>query len=243
MKTLEITNQIMETLQPVFVELKQKIELYHEDKWKLFENANLMVGFDSGYHAACALSDKSTKQYIDLYTRIANGEYKNTSCSIEEALNKIQYYKEVYVRVSVHNHQLAARNLYYEAIGYDKSKSYADKHNRLVMKSDAAHLVANMQKGRKSFNMKVNSTIKNSIAIAKSKLIANIEKYISPIADNIKSIKLNYYDMSYGVAVGIWELYMNDGSMIIFKTQCIEAGGYNIQCFHHRYICSLKKLL
>ena len=58
MKTLEITNQIMETLQPVFVELKQKIELYHEDKWKLFENANLMVGFDSGYHAACALSDQ-----------------------------------------------------------------------------------------------------------------------------------------------------------------------------------------
>ena len=49
MKTLEITNQIMETLQPVFVELKQKIELYHEDKWKLFETKNLMRNPKNSY--------------------------------------------------------------------------------------------------------------------------------------------------------------------------------------------------
>jgi hypothetical protein len=36
--------------------------------------------------------------------------------------------------------------------------------------------------------------------------------------------------------------YLNDGQLFNYQTDAIEAGGYNIQCFHYRYITKIKKV-
>jgi hypothetical protein len=36
--------------------------------------------------------------------------------------------------------------------------------------------------------------------------------------------------------------YLNDGQLYNYQTDAIEAGGYNIQCFHYRYITKIKKV-
>jgi hypothetical protein len=36
--------------------------------------------------------------------------------------------------------------------------------------------------------------------------------------------------------------YLNDGQLYNYQTDAIQAGGYNIQCFHYRYITKIKKV-
>lgn len=36
--------------------------------------------------------------------------------------------------------------------------------------------------------------------------------------------------------------YLNEGELFNYQTDAIEAGGYNIQCFHYRYITKIKKV-
>lgn len=59
--------------------------------------------------------------------------------------------------------------------------------------------------------------------------------------DEIQSFDLISFHGQQGNYVGEW-IVITAGSRYLFKTSCILAGGYNIQCLHARYIAHLKQL-
>lgn len=62
-------------------------------------------------------------------------------------------------------------------------------------------------------------------------LVKSIEKY-TMVTDSLKSIQNAYV----GGSIQIYAYIMRDGNEYSFETNVIEAGGYNVQCFHYRYI-------
>ena len=74
-----------------------------------------------------------------------------------------------------------------------------------------------------------------------AKLMGQVEKKLTPIKDKIQSFDLIYFHGQQGNYVGEWGV-ITAGSRYLFKTSCILAGGYNIQCLHARYIAHLKQL-
>lgn len=57
----------------------------------------------------------------------------------------------------------------------------------------------------------------------------------------IQSFDLISFRGQQGNYVGEWVIRTED-ARYIFKTSCILAGGYNIQCLHARYIANLKQV-
>lgn len=55
------------------------------------------------------------------------------------------------------------------------------------------------------------------------------------------SLHLISFKGQQGNYVGEWVIRTED-ARYIFKTSCILAGGYNIQCLHARYIANLKQV-
>jgi uncharacterized protein (UPF0335 family) len=62
-------------------------------------------------------------------------------------------------------------------------------------------------------------------------LVKSIETY-TMVSDLLKSINHAYV----GGSIEIYATIIRDGAEYNFATNVIEAGGYNIQCFHYRYI-------
>lgn len=76
---------------------------------------------------------------------------------------------------------------------------------------------------------------------ATAKLKLQVEKKLTPIKDKIQSFDLISFRGQQGNYVGEWVIRTED-ARYIFKTSCILAGGYNIQCLHARYIANLKQV-
>lgn len=68
----------------------------------------------------------------------------------------------------------------------------------------------------------------------------NISRAIRDYA-SYKSFDLISFKGQQGNYVGEWVIRTED-ARYIFKTSCILAGGYNIQCLHARYIANLKQV-
>jgi hypothetical protein len=62
-------------------------------------------------------------------------------------------------------------------------------------------------------------------------LVKSIEKY-TMVSDSLKSIQNAFV----GGSIEIYATIIRDGIEYSFVTNVIEAGGYNVQCFHYRYI-------
>ena len=70
---------------------------------------------------------------------------------------------------------------------------------------------------------------------------SEIEKEMSNLNRMLQSFDLISFKGQQGNYVGEWVIRTED-ARYIFKTSCILAGGYNIQCLHARYIANLKQV-
>lgn len=94
---------------------------------------------------------------------------------------------------------------------------------------------------REKFYAKRDQEVRLTIEQATAKLKLQVEKKLTPIKDKIQSFDLISFRGQQGNYVGEWVIRTED-ARYIFKTSCILAGGYNIQCLHARYIANLKQV-
>lgn len=94
---------------------------------------------------------------------------------------------------------------------------------------------------REKFYAKRDQEVRLTIEQATAKLKLQVEKKLTPIKDKIQSFDLISFKGQQGNYVGEWVIRTED-ARYIFKTSCILAGGYNIQCLHARYIANLKQV-
>lgn len=73
-----------------------------------------------------------------------------------------------------------------------------------------------------------------------SRVIRDYASYKN-LYEKILSFDLISFKGQQGNYVGEWVIRTED-ARYIFKTSCILAGGYNIQCLHTRYIANLKQV-
>lgn len=241
MKKEEIEKSVLLGLQPRLDEIADKIRIHWESKLDDYKRVNLEVPYHKDYLDMMAHSEKVFKEYLEHYWKLALRIYNCSEHEQECAKYQITKIQEEYVRSIERNHQMIAKKLYYETCGYDSSKSYADKGNRAVMKSYSASMLPYFQKGIASVERRMKKDMKDAIEYAKGKLMNQVHKVLLPIVDDIKVIEHRYDDNSPTGLVAVFHVTTMNGEKYIFKTQCIEAGGYNIQCWHYRYICNLKK--
>lgn len=70
------------------------------------------------------------------------------------------------------------------------------------------------------------------------KLIASMEKNLLPTDIIVSEVSVNKTSKGFGIDF----IFDRDGQNCIYNTNTIDAGGYNIQCFHFRYITKIKKI-
>lgn len=239
MKQEVIEQTILEGFKPLLDRMDEQVTTLWMKQWKLWQKANLECTESDDYKMAMEHSKKVYEQYTSIYKRIISGEI-TTSCSVEEAKQHVQYFAEQYIKSINHNQQMYAKRGYYELCGYDKTKSYADKHNRNVMKSYEASMIAYFYKGLESVQRKIKKEINEEKMLATRNILKAANKVLATIAEDIKEIKLlNAKDTPKGFVANFQICgYEN---IYHFNTECIEAGGYNIQRYHYRYISHLKK--
>lgn len=90
----------------------------------------------------------------------------------------------------------------------------------------------------KSSGNRVGNVTRKRTGYCKMKL--QVEKKLTPIKDKIQSFDLISFRGQQGNYVGEWVIRTED-ARYIFKTSCILAGGYNIQCLHARYMAILNR--
>ena len=241
MKREDIEKAILLGLKPRLDDIADRIRITWESKVKDYKKANLEAPYCQDYIDMMAHSEKVYNEWLGYHWKMSLGIYKCSEDESNKAYNGITKCQEDYVRSIERNHQMIAKKLYYESCGYDPTKSYADKHNRSVMKSYVASMLPYLQKGTASTERRMKRDIKDMIEHAKDKLMKQVHNVLVPIADDIVSLEHKYDDRSPVGLVAMFLVITNTGEKYWFKTQCIEAGGYNIQCWHYRYICNLKK--
>lgn len=92
------------------------------------------------------------------------------------------------------------------------------------------------------YNLMAESNAVQNVLFAKAKLNACVVKYLSKYESKIHSVEMvEAQESPKGLEV-LLKIKTIDNETLMFKTTCIDAGGYNIQEFHYRYICSVKVL-
>lgn len=125
------------------------------------------------------------------------------------------------------------------------SKWYANNISRVIRNKEIqASGVLSIHfycESREKFYAKRDQEVRLTIEQATAKLKLQVEKKLTPIKDKIQSFDLISFRGQQGNYVGEWVIRTED-ARYIFKTSCILAGGYNIQCLHARYIANLKQV-
>lgn len=70
------------------------------------------------------------------------------------------------------------------------------------------------------------------------KLISSMEKNLLPTDTIVSDIFVDRTSKGFGIDFN----FIREGQKNNFHTETIDAGGYNIQCFHFRYITKIKKI-
>ena len=75
------------------------------------------------------------------------------------------------------------------------------------------------------------------------KIVTTIISAISFVKIPFKSVVSKEVKIGAKGFEGVYEINFTDGSKFDLVTQGIEAGGYNIQSFHYRYISKIEKMI
>lgn len=224
MKTIsQIQQEVLATAQVTLDELQASIEKFWEEGWERNEEAK----------RTC----QASKWYAD-------------NISVAEATKQLEKNEESFPRSLNHIYQTAVRRTYYSLCGYthedemvhtpgvryDRQPEYI--RNKEIQASGVLSIHFYCE-SREKFYAKRDQEVRLTIEQATAKLKLQVEKKLTPIKDKIQSFDLISFRGQQGNYVGEWVIRTED-ARYIFKTSCILAGGYNIQCLHSRYIANLK---
>lgn len=261
MKTVQdIQKEVLATVQVTLDELKSSIEKFWEQGWERYQEALSLYKSSEWYITNYERRVKDYESVKRLYAMIAEGATPNCMGELpdeDEKINarkRLQDNEERYPKSLQSVEDTALRRQYYSLWGYthqdeiiwDRTKptSYRNhpsiKRNEELQKSGVLNLYFYC-KTRKEFEAKRESEVQFTIAAATAKLKGQVEKKLAPIKDEIQSFDLISFHGQQGNYVGEW-IVITPNSRYLFKTSCILAGGYNIQCLHARYIANLKQL-
>lgn len=179
-----------------------------------------------------------------VYSKIVSGEYTGDVDDAKERLEKNESQLKEFLKDALHR---SIRRCYFELCGYTfdipynpRHDSPAEIHNAELVKSGILEIHPYCN-SRQEFETKRDAEVNEIIENSTAKLMNQVEKKLSPIKDSIQSFDLISFKGQRGNYVGEW-VVTTDSSKYLFKTSCILAGGYNIQCLHNRYVSSLKQL-
>ena len=261
MKTVQdIQKEVLATAQVTLDELQASIEKFWEQGWERYQEAQSLYKSSEWYITNHEIRVKDYENIKSLYSMIAEGTTPNCMGELPDeakkadARKRFQDNEERYPRILADIEQQGLRRQYYSLCGYthedeivwDRTKptSYRNhpsiKRNEELQKSGILSLFFYC-KTREEFEAKCNYEVKMTIATATAKLKGQVEKKLAPIKDEIQSFDLISFTGEQGNYVGTWVVITPD-TRYLFKTSCILAGGYNIQCLHARYIAHLKQL-
>lgn len=256
----DIQKEVLATAQVTLDELRASIEKFWEQGWSTYQEALSLYKSSAWYIHNHELRVKDYESIKRLYTMIAEGTTPNCVGELPDeakkadARKRLEENEERYPKSLQTVENTALRRQYYSLCGYthedeivwDRTKptSYRNhpsiKKNEELQKSGILNLFFYC-KTRKEFETKRESEVKFIIAAATAKLRGQVEKKLAPIKDEIQSFDLISFHGQQGNYVGEWVIRTED-ARYIFKTSCILAGGYNIQCLHARYIANLKQV-
>lgn len=256
----DIQQEVLATAQVTLDELRASIEKFWEQGWSTYQEALSLYKSSAWYIHNHELRAKDYESIKRLYTMIAEGTTPNCVGELPDeakkadARKRLEENEERYPKSIQTVENTALRRQYYSLCGYthedeivwDRTKpsSYRNhpsiKKNEELQKSGILNLFFYC-KSREEFEAKRESEVKFIIAAATAKLMGQVEKKLAPIKDEIQSFDLISFHGQQGNYVGEW-VVITAGSRYLFKTSCILAGGYNIQCLHARYIAHLKQL-
>lgn len=99
----------------------------------------------------------------------------------------------------------------------------------------------NEAKFNKMYAELVKTTIELSIRENEMKLLNAIHEYTGTLL--VKKVEKVYSRFGVKGIEGMYKLTLEDGTVGDMSTMSIGAGGYNIQCFHYRYIIHMDECL
>lgn len=256
----DIQKEVLATAQVTLDELRASVEKFWEQGWSTYQEALSLYKSSAWYIHNHELRVKDYESIKRLYTMIAEGTTPNCMGELPDeakkadARKRLQENEERYPKSLQTVEDTALRRQYYSLCGYVHDDEldfgttkcgYYSKHpdvikNKEIQKSGILNLFFYC-KTREEFEAKRESEVKFIIAAATAKLMGQVEKKLASIKDEIQSFDLISFHGQQGNYVGEW-VVITAGSRYLFKTSCILAGGYNIQCLHARYIAHLKQL-
>lgn len=257
MKTIsQIQQEVLATAQVTLDELQASIEKFWEQGWERNEEAKRTCQASKWYADNISRAIRSYSSMKNLYEKILSGEYvsqhQSREDAVAEATKQLEKNEESFPRSLNHIYQTAARRTYYSLCGYthedemvhtpgvryDRQPEYI--RNKEIQASGVLSIHFYCE-SREKFYAKRDQEVRLTIEQATAKLKLQVEKKLTPIKDKIQSFDLISFRGQQGNYVGEWVIRTED-ARYIFKTSCILAGGYNIQCLHARYIANLKQV-
>lgn len=261
MRTIkDIQKEVLATAQVTLDELRASIEKFWEQGWSTYQEAQSLYKSSAWYIRNHELRVNDYESLKSFYTMIAEGKTPNSVDELPDeakkadARKRLEENEERYPNSLQKVENMALRRQYYSLCGYThedemvwsrtKPTSYLNqpsiKKNEELQKSGILSMFLYC-KTREEFEAKRESEVKLTISAATVKLKGQVKKKLATIKDEIQSFDLISFDGQQGNYVGEW-VVITAGSRYLFKTSCILAGGYNIQCLHARYIAHLKQL-
>ena len=261
MKTVQdIQKEVLATAQVTLDELRASIEKFWEQGWERYQEALSLYKSSEWYITNHERRVKDYESIKRLYTMIAEGTTPNCMGELPDedkkadARKRLQDNEERYPKSLQSVEDTALRRQYYSLCGYthedeivwDRTSSVSYRNHPSVKKNEEISKSGVLSlffycKTREEFEAKRNYEVKMTIATATAKLRGQVEKKLAPIKDEIQSFDLISFTGEQGNYVGTW-VVITPNSRYLFKTSCILAGGYNIQCLHARYIANLKQV-
>lgn len=257
MKTIsQIQQEVLATAQVTLDKLQASIEKFWEEGWERNEEAKRTCQASKWYAENILRTIHSYSSMKNLYEKILSGKCVSQHQSLEdavvEAMEQLEKNEESFPHALNHVYQTAVRRAYYSLCGYthedemvhtpgvhyDRQPEYIRNKELQASGVLSIHFYC---ESREKFYEKRDQEVRFAIELATSKLKLQVEKKLAPIKDKIQSFDLISFKEEQGNYVGEWVI-RTEGFRYIFKTSCILAGGYNIQCLHARYISNLKQV-
>lgn len=254
----DIQKEVLATAQVTLDELRASIEKFWEQGWSTYQEALSLYKSSAWYIHNHELRVKDYESIKRLYTMIAEGTTPNCVGELPDeakkadARKRLEENEERYPKSLQTVENTALRRQYYSLCGYthedemvhtpgvryDRQPEYI--RNKEIQASGVLSIHFYCE-SREKFYAKRDQEVRLTIEQATAKLKLQVEKKLTPIKDKIQSFDLISFKGQQGNYVGEWVIRTED-ARYIFKTSCILAGGYNIQCLHARYIANLKQV-